>query len=144
MTGASSFAGHVLDCSLAKPHTDQKPSGGPNSQNSSLYSNFPPQLGYGLAGGTYGGFGAGFGAAGFTQVSWCSIVHHTHTHTQHSTAQHHFDTWNKHVYGGLLGFIKEQNIWEVCQHRKSELFQLFILWFDAEEFVSFLFISKQK
>ncbi|XP_034932279.1 heterogeneous nuclear ribonucleoprotein Q isoform X2 [Populus alba] len=65
--GASSFAGQVLDCSLAKPHTDQKPSGGPNSQNSSLYSNFPPQLGYGLAGGTYGAFGAGFGAAGFTQ-----------------------------------------------------------------------------
>ncbi|XP_011004100.1 PREDICTED: heterogeneous nuclear ribonucleoprotein R-like isoform X1 [Populus euphratica] len=59
--------GQVLDCSLAKPHTDQKPSGGPNSQNSSLYSNFPPQLGYGLAGGTYGAFSAGFGAAGFTQ-----------------------------------------------------------------------------
>jgi len=74
MTGASSFAGQVLDCSLAKPHTDQKPSGGPNSQNSSSYSNFQPQLGYGLAGGTYGAFGAGFGsagfgAAGFTQVS---------------------------------------------------------------------------
>ncbi|KAJ6750036.1 hypothetical protein OIU85_000644 [Salix viminalis] len=29
--------GQVLDCSLAKPHTDQKPSGGPNSQKSSLY-----------------------------------------------------------------------------------------------------------
>ncbi|KAB5519748.1 hypothetical protein DKX38_024067 [Salix brachista] len=59
--------GQVLDCSLAKPHTDQKPSGGPNSQKSSLYSNFPPRLGYGLDGGAYGGFGAGFGAAGFTQ-----------------------------------------------------------------------------
>ncbi|KAJ6316374.1 hypothetical protein OIU78_019626 [Salix suchowensis] len=61
--------GQVLDCSLAKPHTDQKPSGGPNSQKSSLYSNFPPRLGYGLDGGAYGGFGAGFGAAGFTQES---------------------------------------------------------------------------
>uniref|UniRef100_A0A6N2LP01 RRM domain-containing protein n=1 Tax=Salix viminalis TaxID=40686 RepID=A0A6N2LP01_SALVM len=29
--------GQVLDCSHAKPHTDQKPSGGPNSQKSSLY-----------------------------------------------------------------------------------------------------------
>ncbi|KAJ6425573.1 hypothetical protein OIU84_026197 [Salix udensis] len=59
--------GQVLDCSLAKPHTDQKPSGGPNSQKSSLYSNFPHRLGYGLDGGAYGAFGAGFGAAGFTQ-----------------------------------------------------------------------------
>ncbi|KAG5253094.1 nuclear localization sequence-binding protein [Salix suchowensis] len=59
--------GQVLDCSLAKPHTDQKPSGGPNSQKSSLYSNFPPRLGYGLDGGAYGAFGAGFGAAGLTQ-----------------------------------------------------------------------------
>ncbi|KAF9664949.1 hypothetical protein SADUNF_Sadunf16G0071600 [Salix dunnii] len=42
--------GQVLDCSLAKPPTDQKPSGGPNSQKSSLYSNFPPGLGYGLVG----------------------------------------------------------------------------------------------
>ncbi|KAJ6750032.1 hypothetical protein OIU85_000641 [Salix viminalis] len=61
--------GQVLDCSHAKPHTDQKPSGGPNSQKSSLYSNFPPTLGYGLDGGAYGAFGAGFGAAGFTRVS---------------------------------------------------------------------------
>ncbi|KAJ6756059.1 hypothetical protein OIU79_028465 [Salix purpurea] len=61
--------GQVLDCSHAKPHTDQKPSGGPNSQKSSLYSNFPPRLGYGLDGGAYCAFGAGFGAAGFTQVS---------------------------------------------------------------------------
>jgi hypothetical protein len=40
---------------------------------------------------------------------YCAPHTHTHTHTEHSTAQH-FDTWNKHVYGGLLGFIKEQNI----------------------------------
>uniref|UniRef100_A0A6N2LG74 RRM domain-containing protein n=1 Tax=Salix viminalis TaxID=40686 RepID=A0A6N2LG74_SALVM len=61
--------GQVLDCSLAKPHTDQKPSGGPNSKKSSMYSNFPPTLGYGLDGGAYCAFGAGFGAAGFRRVS---------------------------------------------------------------------------
>ncbi|KAL9336551.1 hypothetical protein Peur_071039 [Populus x canadensis] len=66
--------GQVLDCSLAKPHTDQKPSGGPNSQNSSLYSNFQPQLGYGLAGGTYGAFGAGFGGAGFGAAGFTQPV----------------------------------------------------------------------
>ncbi|KAH8485327.1 hypothetical protein H0E87_026936 [Populus deltoides] len=66
--------GQVLDCSLAKPHTDQKPSGGPNSQNSSSYSNFQPQLGYGLAGGTYGAFGAGFGSAGFGAAGFTQPV----------------------------------------------------------------------
>uniref|UniRef100_A0A6N2MVM7 RRM domain-containing protein n=1 Tax=Salix viminalis TaxID=40686 RepID=A0A6N2MVM7_SALVM len=62
--------GQVLDCSLAKPHTDQKPSGGPNSKKSSMYSNFPPTLGYGLDGGAYCAFGAGFGAAGFRRFKW--------------------------------------------------------------------------
>ncbi|KAJ4724825.1 Heterogeneous nuclear ribonucleoprotein like [Melia azedarach] len=59
--------GQVLECSLAKPQADQKSAGGSVSQKPSLLSNYPPHIGYGLAGGAYGALGAGFGAAAFTQ-----------------------------------------------------------------------------
>ena len=61
-----------MECSLAKPQADQKSSGTPNSQKSVVLPTYPPRLGYGMAGGPYGAIGAGYGAAGFTQVS-CSL-----------------------------------------------------------------------
>jgi len=67
------LTGQVLDCSLAKPQADQKSSGGTNLQKSVLHPTFPPRLGYGLVGGTYGALGAGYGAAGFAQVRGYSI-----------------------------------------------------------------------
>lgn len=57
-----------MECSLAKPQADQKSAGGSVSQKPSLLPNYPPHIGYGLAGGAYGALGAGFGAAAFTQV----------------------------------------------------------------------------
>ncbi|CAN1772147.1 Heterogeneous nuclear ribonucleoprotein Q [Linum perenne] len=58
--------GRVLDCSLAKPQADNKPSGGTSSQKPAVSTSFPPRLGYGLVGNPYGALG-GFGAAGFPQ-----------------------------------------------------------------------------
>ncbi|CAN1277391.1 Heterogeneous nuclear ribonucleoprotein Q [Linum perenne] len=58
--------GRVLDCSLAKPQADNKPSGGNSSQKPAVSTSFPPRLGYGLVGNPYGALG-GFGAAGFPQ-----------------------------------------------------------------------------
>lgn len=49
--------GQKVECSLAKPQTDQKASGGSSSQKSALLPSYPPRLGYGLAGSAYG---AGF------------------------------------------------------------------------------------
>lgn len=63
----SSLVGHILGCSLAKPQADKKFSGGSNSQKSALLPSYPPWVGYGLLGGAPG---AGYGAAGFGQVSW--------------------------------------------------------------------------
>ncbi|KAF7823225.1 heterogeneous nuclear ribonucleoprotein Q-like [Senna tora] len=60
------LSGQVLECSLAKPQSDQK-SGGSNTQKSGLLPSYPPNVGYGLVGGAYGGFGAGYGAAGLAQ-----------------------------------------------------------------------------
>ncbi|KAG9440053.1 hypothetical protein H6P81_020218 [Aristolochia fimbriata] len=58
--------GQVLDCSLAKPHAnDRKPDSGPSTQKGALIPNFPPRVGYGMP--PYGAFGAGYGAAGFAQ-----------------------------------------------------------------------------
>ncbi|KAF2296454.1 hypothetical protein GH714_038244 [Hevea brasiliensis] len=45
---------------LAKPQADQKSSAGTNLQKSVLHPTFPPRLGYGLVGGTYGALGAGY------------------------------------------------------------------------------------
>ncbi|CAK9179176.1 unnamed protein product [Ilex paraguariensis] len=59
--------GQVLECSLAKPQADQKPSGGPNSQKSALLPSYPPHVGHGLVGGAYGVLGAGYAGAGFGQ-----------------------------------------------------------------------------
>jgi heterogeneous nuclear ribonucleoprotein R len=64
------LTGQVLECSLAKPQTDQK-SSAPNTQKSSLLPSYPPRLGYGMGGSPYGAVGAGYGAvggAGFAQV----------------------------------------------------------------------------
>ncbi|KAM1757605.1 hypothetical protein ACFX11_006842 [Malus domestica] len=57
--------GQLLECSLARPQADQK-SGGSNSQRSGLLPSYPPRF-VGMAGGAYGGIGAGYGAAGFPQ-----------------------------------------------------------------------------
>lgn len=56
--------GQVLECSLAKPQADQKPSGALNSQKSNLLPSYPPHLGYGMMGSPYGAVGPGYGAAG--------------------------------------------------------------------------------
>ncbi|PPS04273.1 hypothetical protein GOBAR_AA16388 [Gossypium barbadense] len=59
--------GQVVECSLAKPQTDQKTSGGSSSQNSGFLPSYPPQVGYGLVGGAYGALGPGYGVAGLPQ-----------------------------------------------------------------------------
>ncbi|KAI4373592.1 hypothetical protein MLD38_011703 [Melastoma candidum] len=60
--------GQVVECSLAKPQVDQKSAVGSVAQMGSLLPNYPLPLGYGLAGGAYGGaLGTGFGAASFAQ-----------------------------------------------------------------------------
>ncbi|QCD98782.1 hypothetical protein DEO72_LG7g59 [Vigna unguiculata] len=53
----------VLECSLAKPRSDQK-SGGSNTQKSGpgLLASYPQHVGYGLVGGAYGALGAGYHA----------------------------------------------------------------------------------
>lgn len=79
-----SLIGQVLECSLAKPQADQKPSGALNSQKSNLLPSYPPHLGYGMMGSPYGavgpGYGAagpGYGAAGFAQVRcFCPLSKH--------------------------------------------------------------------
>ncbi|XP_062083018.1 heterogeneous nuclear ribonucleoprotein Q-like [Humulus lupulus] len=59
--------GQVLECSLAKPQTDQK-SAGPNVQKSGLLPAYPPRAGFGMVGGPYGALGAGYGTTpGFAQ-----------------------------------------------------------------------------
>ncbi|MBA0564959.1 hypothetical protein Golob_009863, partial [Gossypium lobatum] len=58
--------GQVVECSLAKPLTDQKTPGGSSSQNS-RFPNYPPHVGYGLVGGAYGTLGPGYGVAGLAQ-----------------------------------------------------------------------------
>lgn len=65
----SLFSGQLLECSLARPQADQKPSG-LNSQRSGLIASYPPRAAYGVPGGAYGALGAGYGAAGFAQVRY--------------------------------------------------------------------------
>jgi len=70
------WTGQTLECSLAKPQADQKSSGAANQQKSALLPTYPPHLGYGMIGGA---IGAGYGAAGFAQVSfslagWVSTI----------------------------------------------------------------------
>ncbi|WCJ41833.1 RNA-binding (RRM/RBD/RNP motifs) family protein [Euphorbia peplus] len=57
--------GQVLECSLAKPQTDQKTVGVSNLHKSGLLSGYPPGAGYGMVGGAFGT--VGYGAAGFGQ-----------------------------------------------------------------------------
>lgn len=68
--GGSITVGQVLECSLAKPQTDQKSFGAQNLQKSAMLPNptYPPHLGFGMVGAGYGAIGAGFGGAGFAQV----------------------------------------------------------------------------
>ncbi|XWS28566.1 hypothetical protein CRYUN_Cryun25bG0081100 [Craigia yunnanensis] len=61
--------GQVVECSLAKPQSDQKTFGGSSSQNSGFLPSYPPQFGYGLVGGAYGALGPGFGVAGLAQAT---------------------------------------------------------------------------
>ncbi|KAF3439417.1 hypothetical protein FNV43_RR17695 [Rhamnella rubrinervis] len=58
--------GQILECSLAKPQSDQK-SVASNSQKSGLLPTYPPRVGYGLVGGAYGAMGVAYGAAGLPQ-----------------------------------------------------------------------------
>nr|GMD03755.1 heterogeneous nuclear ribonucleoprotein R [Ipomoea batatas] len=53
--------GKVLDCSLAKPQADKKPSGGSNLQKGTTFPIYPPRLGYGMVGAPYSGVAAGIG-----------------------------------------------------------------------------------
>lgn len=53
--------GQILECSLAKPQADQKSSGGLNSQKAPVLPTYPPPVGYGLVGATYGALGTGLG-----------------------------------------------------------------------------------
>ncbi|KAJ4846741.1 hypothetical protein Tsubulata_010224 [Turnera subulata] len=59
--------GQVLEYSLAKPQTEQKPFGWSNSQKPGLLPGYPPGVGCDLLGSTYSTFGAGYGAEGFAQ-----------------------------------------------------------------------------
>ncbi|KAM2466654.1 hypothetical protein COP2_008832 [Malus domestica] len=61
--------GQVLECSLAKPQSDQKSSGSSTQQRSALLPTYPPRFGYGMVGGSpYGvGLGAGYGGPGIAQ-----------------------------------------------------------------------------
>ncbi|KAH1067023.1 hypothetical protein J1N35_032010 [Gossypium stocksii] len=61
------LGGQVVECSLAKPLTDQKTPWGSSSQNSRFLPNYPPHVGYGLVGGAYGTLGPGYGVAGLAQ-----------------------------------------------------------------------------
>ncbi|KAG8655099.1 heterogeneous nuclear ribonucleoprotein Q [Manihot esculenta] len=59
--------GQVLECSLAKPQTDQKSVGASNLQKSRLLPSYPAGVGYGLLGNNFGVLGSGYGSAGFAQ-----------------------------------------------------------------------------
>ncbi|KAL6585468.1 hypothetical protein OROMI_002112 [Orobanche minor] len=59
--------GQVVECSLAKPQTEQKTSGGSNSQKAAIFPSYPPRMEYGLIGSPYGALGAGYSGAGFAQ-----------------------------------------------------------------------------
>jgi hypothetical protein len=63
------MAGQILECSLAKPQSDQKSSGGSNSQKAAVLPTYPPPVGYGLVGATYGALGSGFGQVSFSSSS---------------------------------------------------------------------------
>lgn len=65
------FAGHVLECSLAKPQVDQK-AGVSSSQKPTLLPSYPSHIGYGLAS-MYPALGAGYAAPGLAQVSLLSV-----------------------------------------------------------------------
>lgn len=57
-----------MECSLAKPQTDQKSVGASNLQKSRLLPSYPAGVGYGLLGNNFGVLGSGYGSAGFAQV----------------------------------------------------------------------------
>lgn len=61
------LTGQVVECSLAKPQADQKSAGGSNSQKGAIFPSYPPNMGYGLVGASYG-LGAGYSGANFAQV----------------------------------------------------------------------------
>ena len=67
-------SGQVLECSLAKPQSDQK-FGGSNTQKSGsgLLPSYPQHVGYGLVGSAYGALGAGYHAPGLAQVTFFSF-----------------------------------------------------------------------
>ncbi|KAJ9540063.1 hypothetical protein OSB04_026569 [Centaurea solstitialis] len=68
LDGNNAGSRQVLECSLAKPQADQKPSGGSsNSQKAALLPSHPPRVGYGLVGSPYGALSAGYGGAGYGQ-----------------------------------------------------------------------------
>ncbi|GFQ06095.1 heterogeneous nuclear ribonucleoprotein q [Phtheirospermum japonicum] len=60
--------GQVVECSLAKPQSDQKTTGGSSSQKAALYNpTYPPRMGYSMVGSPYGAIGPGYSGAGFAQ-----------------------------------------------------------------------------
>ncbi|KAK4779540.1 hypothetical protein SAY87_015646 [Trapa incisa] len=59
--------GQVLECSLAKPQTEQKPVAGPASQEAGLLPTYPLRVGYGMPSGVYGSLATGFAPASFAQ-----------------------------------------------------------------------------
>ncbi|KAL6519350.1 hypothetical protein OROGR_018670 [Orobanche gracilis] len=59
--------GQVVECSLAKPQTEQKTSGVSNSHKAGIFPSYPPRMEYGLVGPPYGALGAGYSGAGFAQ-----------------------------------------------------------------------------
>ena len=67
-----------MECSLAKPQSDQKTFGGSSSQNSGFLPSYPPQVGYGLVGGAYGALVPGYGVAGLAQVRYLSLCMYRH------------------------------------------------------------------
>ncbi|CAN0897137.1 Heterogeneous nuclear ribonucleoprotein Q [Linum grandiflorum] len=59
--------GQTLECSLAKPQTDQKAVGLSNIQHAGILPSFPPYAGYGLGGAAFGSLATGYGTAPFAQ-----------------------------------------------------------------------------
>ncbi|XP_039066280.1 heterogeneous nuclear ribonucleoprotein Q-like isoform X2 [Hibiscus syriacus] len=59
--------GQVVECSLAKPLVDQKSPHRGSSSETSGFLPYPPHIGYGFIGGSYGAVGPGYGVAGLPQ-----------------------------------------------------------------------------
>ncbi|KAL8158834.1 hypothetical protein V2J09_000371, partial [Rumex salicifolius] len=59
--------GRLLECSLAKPQTEQKASVSHSSENRGLIPSYLPQMGYGMGGGAFSALGGGYASPALPQ-----------------------------------------------------------------------------